>query len=68
MRRSYIDLPRRLPSARALARPRSRALPFVLALPLVGVLWVAIGLPILGELTTASAMNRRGRDAYLLAR
>ena len=65
MRRSYIDLPRRLPSARSLARSRSRALPFMLALPLVGVLWVTIGLPILGEVTTASATDRRARDAFL---
>jgi hypothetical protein len=60
MRRSYIDLPRRLPSARSLARPRSRALPFLLALPLVALLWVTIGLPILGEVTTASSTDRRG--------
>ncbi|HEV8099816.1 MAG TPA: hypothetical protein VGP56_11735, partial [Gaiellaceae bacterium] len=57
----------RLPAARALARTRPRALPFLLALPLVGVLWVAIGVPILGEVTTASATDRRDRDACLLA-
>src|SRR3954452_1839158 len=65
MRRSYIDLPRRLPSARSLARSRSRALPFMLALPLVGVLWVTIAMPILGDVTTASVTDRRARDAFL---
>ena len=45
----YVELPRRLPSARKLARTRSRALPFVIALPLVAVLWVTIGLPILSS-------------------
>src|SRR5436190_1798499 len=60
--RHYVDLPKRLPSARTLARTRSRALPLVLALPIVAVLWVTIGLPIISTATTASASNRRARD------
>ena len=67
MRHSYVQRPRRLPSARAITRRRSRALPFVLALPLVGVLWVTIGLPILSNLTTASSADRRSRDSSLVA-
>ena len=50
----YVQLPKRLPSARKLARTRSRALPFVIALPLVAVLWVTIGLPILFSAVTSS--------------
>src|SRR5436309_5669654 len=65
MRHSYVKRPQRLPSARAIARPRSRALPFVLALPLVALLWVTIGLPILSNVTSASAGDRRSRNGYL---
>ena len=65
--RRYVDLPRRLPSARTIARTRSRALPVLLALPLVAFLWVTIGLPILSEATTASASDLRARDAFLHA-
>src|SRR5207237_9782877 len=65
MRHSYVKRPQRLPSARAIARPRSRALPFVLALPLVGLLWVTIGLPILSNVTSASAGDSRSRTGYL---
>src|SRR6266516_2757398 len=60
--RHYVELPKRLPSARKLARTRSRALPVLLALPLVGVLWVTIGLPILSDATTGAVSNRRARD------
>ena len=63
----YVELPRRLPSARKLARTRSRALPFVIALPLVAVLWVTIGLPILSSETSASVSNRRSRDVVFEA-
>jgi len=65
--RHYVELPRRLPSARTIARTRSRALPVLLALPLVAVLWVTIGLPMLSEATTASASDRRARDAFFYA-
>jgi hypothetical protein len=60
--RHYVDLPRRLPSARSIARTRSRALPILLALPLVAILWVTIGLPIISTATTASVSDRRARD------
>src|SRR6478609_4055608 len=60
--RHYVDLPRRLPSARSIARTRSRALPILLALPLVAILWVTIGLPIISTATTTSISDRRARD------
>src|SRR5919204_644143 len=62
--RHYVDPPRRLPSARSIARTRSRALPVLLALPLVAVLWVTIGLPILSDATTSTVTDRRARDAF----
>src|ERR1051326_6044707 len=66
--RHYVELPRRLPSARKIARTRSRALPVLLALPLVAVLWITIGLPILSDATTESAGgNSRARNAYFRA-
>ena len=63
----YVQLPKRLPSARKIARTRSRALPFVIALPLVAVLWVTIGLPILSSETSGSVSNRRSRDVVFQA-
>src|ERR1051326_6258654 len=63
--RHYVELPRRLPSARSIARTRSRALPVLLALPLVAFLWITIGLPMLSDATAASASDRRAREAFL---
>jgi len=64
--RHYVDLPRRLPSARTLARTRSRALPIVIALPLVAILWVTIGLPIISTATGSTFSNRRARNLVFL--
>src|SRR5690242_17772193 len=63
--RHYVELPRRLPSARSIARTRSRALPVLLALPLVALLWITIGLPMLSDATTASASDLRTRETFL---
>src|SRR5438094_448923 len=62
--RHYVELPRRLPSARKIARTRSRALPVLLALPLVAFLWITIGLPILSNATSASASDLRSHNAF----
>src|SRR5213078_1300388 len=64
--RHYVDPPRRLPSARTLARTRSRALPIVIALPLVAILWVTIGLPIISTATGSTFSNRRARNLVFL--
>src|SRR6185312_14094753 len=61
MRRSYIDLPKRLPGPRK-ARLRARLLPVAIALPLVIVLWLTIGLPMLAVLSRADAGSRHARE------
>src|SRR5919198_5515040 len=57
MRHSYIHRPRRIRAPRATPRSLSRFLPVVLAGPIVVVLWVTIGLPMLSQLTSAAAGN-----------
>src|SRR5919201_5054226 len=67
MRHSYIQRPRRIRAPRATARSRSRFLPVVLAGPIVVVLWVTIGLPMLSQLTNAASGNRLARKVVFEA-
>src|SRR5205085_3942519 len=62
LRHSYIDCPRRIRAPRATPRSRTRFLPAVVALPVVAVLWVTVGLPVLSQVTGASGGNRIARD------
>src|SRR4051812_35897491 len=62
MRRSYIESPLRLPAARNVLKVRSRGLPVLLAFPLVAILWMTIGLPLLAEVAGAVGSNRSLRD------
>ena len=67
MRRSYIDRPRRIRAPRATARSRPRFVPVLLAGPIVVVLWVTIGLPMLSQLTSAAGVNRLTRKVVFEA-
>ena len=67
MRRSYIDRPRRIRAPRATARSRPRFVPVLLAGPIVVVLWVTIGLPMLSQLTSAAGVNRLARKVVFEA-
>jgi hypothetical protein len=67
MRHSYIQRPRRIRAPRATTRSRSRFLPVVLAGPIVVVLWVTIGLPMLSQLTGAAGGNRLARKVVFEA-
>jgi len=49
LRHSYIDRPRRIRAPLATPRSRGRFLPAVVALPVVAVLWVTVGLPVLSQ-------------------
>src|SRR4051794_41915372 len=64
MRRSYIDLPKRLPQPRK-ARLRARLIPVAVALPLVVVLWLTIGLPMLAVFSQGGAGRRPPRENLL---
>jgi hypothetical protein len=62
LRHSYIDRPRRIRAPRATPPSRTRFLPAVVALPVVAVLWVTVGLPVLSQVTGAGGGNRLARS------
>ena len=64
MRRSYIDLPKRLPGAKRSLRSRGRLLPILVAVPLVVVLWLTIGLPVLAVVSHADSGIRSARQVF----
>src|SRR5436853_5855799 len=61
MERSYIKRPENLPAPGAVLGRRSRAVPLAIAVVLVSVLWLTIGLPVLGQLTDASGGTHADR-------
>src|SRR5918912_824961 len=63
-RRSYIDLPKRLPGTKRSLRSRARLLPILVAVPLVVVLWLTIGLPVLAVLSRADSGTRSARQVF----
>ena len=67
MRHSYIDRPRRIRAPRATPPSRTRFLPAVVALPVVAVLWVTVGLPVLSQVTGAGGSNRLARSVVFAA-
>jgi hypothetical protein len=67
LRHSYIDRPRRIRAPRATTRSRGRFLPAVVALPVVAVLWVTVGLPVLSQVTGAGGTNRLARSVVFAA-
>ena len=67
MRHSYINRPRRIRAPRATTRAHTRFLPAVAALPVVGVLWVTVGLPVLSQVTGAGSSKRLARDVVFAA-
>src|SRR6266566_7641526 len=67
LRHSYIDRPRRIRAPRASSRSRGRFLPAVVALPVVAVLWVTVGLPVLSQVTGAGGGNRLARSVVFAA-
>src|SRR5207253_2555842 len=62
LRHSYINRPRRIRAPRATPRSRTRFLPAVAALPVVAVLWVTVGLPVLSQMTGTGSSKRLARD------
>jgi hypothetical protein len=62
LRHSYIDRPRRIRAPRATPPSRTRFLPAFVALPVVAVLWVTVGLPVLSQVTGAGGSNRLARS------
>jgi hypothetical protein len=67
LRHSYIDRPRRIRAPRATPPSRTRFLPAVVALPVVAVLWVTVGLPVLSQVTGAGGSNRLARSVVFAA-
>jgi hypothetical protein len=67
MKRSYFDLPKRLPAAGGVLRPRVRSVSLAVAVALVAVLWLTIGLPILAVVARADARNGGAREVVLAA-
>jgi hypothetical protein len=67
LRHSYIDRPRRIRAPRATTRSRGRFVPAVVALPVVAVLWVTVGLPVLSQVTSGSGTNRLARSVVFAA-
>jgi hypothetical protein len=67
LRHSYIDRPRRIRAPRATPPSRARFLPAVVALPVVAVLWVTVGLPVLSQVTGAGGSNRLARSVVFAA-
>jgi hypothetical protein len=67
LRHSYIDRPRRIRAPRATPPSRTRFLPAVVALPVVAILWVTVGLPVLSQVTGAGGSNRLARSVVFAA-